>query len=54
MDGRSIQKYRPRHCPQSVLCQVLFVFILQTDDGGIHKSLKQIITDDDKEIFLNH
>ncbi|WP_272578977.1 MULTISPECIES: hypothetical protein [Providencia] len=47
-------KYRPRHCPQSVLCQVLFVFILQTDDGGIHKSLKQIITDDDKGIFLNH
>ncbi|MBG5892729.1 hypothetical protein [Providencia rettgeri] len=54
-NGWSIySKYRPRHCPQSVLCQVLFVFILQTDDGGIHKSLKQIITDDDKEIFLNH
>ncbi|ENG4186848.1 hypothetical protein ABT230_003662 [Providencia rettgeri] len=54
-NGWSIySKYRPRHCPQSVLCQVLFVFILQTDDGGIHKSLKQIITDNDKGIFLNH
>ncbi|MEY0435548.1 hypothetical protein [Providencia huaxiensis] len=54
-NGWSIySKYRPRHCPQSVLCQVLFVFILQTDDGAIHKSLKQIITDDDKGFFFNH
>lgn len=44
-------KYRPRDYPQSVLCQVLFVFILHTDDGGIHKSLNQIMTEDKRGIF---
>ncbi len=44
-------KYRPRDYPQSVLCQVLFVFILHTDDGGIHKPLKQIIIEDERGVF---
>ena len=44
-------KYRPRDYPQSVLCQILFVFILHTDDGGIHKPLNQIIIEDKRGIF---
>lgn len=44
-------KYRPRDYPQSVLCQILFVFILHTDDGGIHKPLNQIIIEDERGIF---
>ncbi|MGG4664889.1 hypothetical protein [Providencia vermicola] len=47
-------KYRRRDYPQSVLCQILFVFILHTDDGGIHKPLNQIIIEDERGIFSAH
>ncbi|WP_369309329.1 hypothetical protein [Providencia rettgeri] len=44
-------KYRPKNYPQSALCQVLFVFILHTDDGGIHTPLNKIMIEDDRGIF---